>query len=237
MRGGGSMAVTGNQDGEMNVSDVSKTGEEFLGLLSHELRAPLTVISGYAQLLGRKLGRKGLSDEVVYADLIKEQTSRMARMVTDLVELGRLESGAFELERQPVVIKELISRVLMRVNGEHQVSRASHEVICSVEPEGLKVWADSRRLDQVLTNLLANAVRYSPDGKLVSVSARLEPQAGEVRVSVTDSGVGVPSDERAHIFERCFRGVQGRKLAAQGLGLGLYVSRRIVEAHGGAMGV
>jgi signal transduction histidine kinase len=158
-------------------------------------------------------------------------------MLTDLMELGRLESGAFELQIQPVLMSELVSRVVTRVNGEQHRTRVAHKVSYSVEPQELELRADSRRLEQVLTDLLTNAFRYSPDGGQIRVLARWEPQTGEVFVSVTDSGVGIPPEERAQIFEHSFRGARGRKLAAQGLGLGLYVGKRLIQAHGGEIGV
>jgi signal transduction histidine kinase len=219
------------------LPDASQSGDEFLGLLSHELRLPLTVIHGYAQLLGKKLGRKGLVDEALYADLIREQTSRLERMMTDLVEVGRLESGTFELHSQSVALRNLIVRAVTRVSSEQRTSSVQHTVDLSVEPEQLDVWGDERRLDQVLAHLITNAMRYSPNGGNIRVSARPSTPRGQVRVNVADCGVGIPLDERAHIFDRGFRGARARKIVAHGLGLGLYISRRIIEAHGGVIGM
>jgi signal transduction histidine kinase len=214
--------------------------EEFLGLLSHELRAPLTVISGYAQLLGRRLARGEMHAEEEYADLIKEQASRMSGMVSDLVELGRLEGGLRELQLSQVQLGEVACSVVRRVANEQRRSAAKHDISVQTEGERSVVCGDQRRLEQALSNLIGNALRYSPTGGKITVTVRTETNNGtgpQAVILVTDEGVGVPDDEKGLVFERGYRGRQGRTLSAQGLGLGLYICKLVAEAHGGTAGV
>jgi PAS domain S-box-containing protein len=220
--------------------------EEFLGILSHELRAPLTVISGYAQVLGRRLRQKELAEEAAYCDLIKEHSRRMASMVGDLVDSGRLESGLLPIEKTPTDMVALVQSVAERVTKD--MLGTNHNITLHVEvaPDLPSVMADARRIDQVLTNLLTNAIKYSPDGGRIEVNVThadiqcnggQTPQTPSVIVSVIDQGIGIPPEERSRVFERAFRGKQARAISAQGLGLGLYISKLIVEAHGGRIGV
>jgi PAS domain S-box-containing protein len=211
--------------------------EEFLSLLSHELRAPLTVISGYAQMLTRRLGRQQLTQEVGYAELIREHAGRMAAMVGDLVESGRLEAGIQAISKGSVDMRALVEEVVDRMSNEQKEAPARHTLALSIDPDLPQVSADAHRIDQVLTNLLANAIKYSPNGGEIEVEAHALDHKGEVQVQVRDQGVGVPEPDRKRIFEHAYRGENGKLVNTQGLGLGLYICKLVVEAHGGNIGV
>jgi signal transduction histidine kinase len=227
--------------------------EEFLSLLSHELRAPLTVIGGYAQMLSRKLTRKGLLDEAASADIIKAQASRMSAMVADLVESGRLAEGAGGLNLEETNLGELLESIVARVAREQYRNKDKHVITLEVEPDLPLVRADARRLDQVVSNLLSNAMRYSPDGGRIDVVVgrgsacrEMAPQSeseelvhegrATLVVSITDEGIGVPPEDRAHLFDRAFRGDGARVVSGHGLGLGLYICKLIVDVHAGHIG-
>ncbi|HYO49602.1 MAG TPA: ATP-binding protein [Chloroflexia bacterium] len=211
--------------------------EEFLSLLSHELRAPLTVISGYAQMLTRRLSRQQLTQEVGYAELIREHAGRMEAMVGDLVESGRLEAGIQAISKGPVDMRALVEEVVDRMAGEQREAPGKHTLTLSIDPDLPQVNADAHRIDQVLTNLLANAIKYSPGGGEIEVEAHTLDHKGEVQVQVRDRGVGVPESDRKRIFEHAYRGENGKLVNTQGLGLGLYICKLVVEAHGGHIGV
>jgi two-component system phosphate regulon sensor histidine kinase PhoR len=238
------------------VRDVTKeqraqqVQDEFLSLISHELRAPLTVISGYAQILSRKLARKGLPEEAGSAELIKMQANRMSAMVGDMVESGRLEGGLGDITLEEINLGELVESIVARIMREQHQHRDKHIITLSVEPGLPPALADARRLDQVVTNLLSNALRYSPDGGQIQVEVKCggancrhdnsysqETNTQAAVVSVVDEGIGIPPEEREHVFDRAFRGIGARTISAQGLGLGLYICQLIVEAHGGRIGV
>ena len=228
--------------------------EEFLSILSHEMRGPLTVISGYAQMLSRRLGKLGLTEEINYVALIKEHAIRMSSMVGDLVDSGRLESGMQAINKEPADLGALVMRVATRISTEQSHAPNFHSIDVRMEPDLPQVQIDARRIDQVLTNLITNAIKYSPDGGQVTIEVVHTPPekyfiapvhdntTGELSppglmVSVTDEGAGVPPEERRRIFDRAYRGERGKEISAQGLGLGLYISRLAVEAHGGHIGV
>ncbi len=236
---------------EERMSEMMK--EEFLGLLSHELRGPLTVISGYAQMLVRRLSRLDMREEVNYAMLIRENARRMSGMVGDLVDSSRLESGVQAIEKEAIDLVELVMSVAGRIGTEQSHARNFHVIEVDAEPDLPSVPADARRIDQVLTNLITNAIRYSPNGGPILVHVGRTPpdkryqstaagHTGELEptdllVTVTDKGPGVTPEERKRIFERAYRGERAKEISAQGLGLGLYISRLAVEAHEGHIGV
>jgi signal transduction histidine kinase len=238
---------------EVDEHEIQQLQDEFLSLLSHELRAPLTVIGGYAQMLSRKLARKGLVEEAASADIIKAQASRMSAMVADLVESGRLVEGAGGLNLEETNLGELLESIVARVAREQYRNKDKHVISLTVEPNLPIVRADMRRLDQVVSNLISNAMRYSPDGGNIAVSVVKGSACDEMTseseraglsqetcstlaVSVTDEGIGVPPEDRAYLFDRAFRGEGARIVRATGLGLGLYICKLIVEAHAGHIG-
>ncbi|HUP28439.1 MAG TPA: ATP-binding protein, partial [Chloroflexia bacterium] len=225
----------------------SRLKEEFLSLLSHELRAPLTVIMGYAQMMERKLERSGAESDAKSARMIREQAIRMSGMVGDIVDSGRLESGVQNINKEKINIEELVEHVVTRMRMEQPAMPQGRDITLRVEPGLPPVLGDMRRIDQVLTNILSNAIRYSPDGSPISIEVKLEGTARGnhgseqsnrfVLVSVTDQGIGIEEDERERIFERAYRSQRGQITSAQGLGLGLYICKLEVEAHGGTIGV
>jgi two-component system, NtrC family, sensor histidine kinase KinB len=210
--------------------------DEFISLVSHEFRAPLTVISGYAQLLSRKLNRQGLPSEAAYADLIREQAARMVNMATDVAELTRFESGIVGLKLEPIDIAEQVQIAVQKFKSELSTSVAN-EITTIIDKYGLVSPIDSKRFNQVITNLLTNAVKYSPEGGGIEVNVKAAPEADKLRVQISDRGIGVSPEERERVFDRGYRGARAKALVAQGLGLGLYICRLVVEAHGGKIGV
>jgi PAS domain S-box-containing protein len=197
--------------------------QEFLAMASHELRNPLGVIKGYAQLMRRR----GTYDEQA-VDGIVSQSDRLGRLIEDLLLASQIAAERLILRPEEL---DLVEEV--RAAVEHQrVNRAAIHV--EAPDEQLVVSADRLRLGQVLTNLLANAVKYAPpDTDIVVRAARADDEA---RIEVVDRGVGIPPDALPRLFERFYR-VAGTAERVQGLGLGLYISRRIVEAHRGRISV
>ncbi|MBI2952921.1 MAG: hypothetical protein HYY30_01300 [Chloroflexi bacterium] len=202
---------------------------EFTDLLAHDIRAPLSIVLGQAQLIVRA-AEAGEKDKVVQsAQAVTTSARRMNAMIQDLVDSTRLETGQVQLERQPVVLKEFVADLLGRARAAMDVGRVRVEIPADVPP----VSADPNRLERILLNLLSNALKYSPPETEVLVRAR--KMDGEVIVSVADRGMGIAPEDQAHIFERFYRTKGARK--AEGLGLGLYITRMLVEAHGGRIWV
>ena len=204
--------------------------DDFLSIVSHELRTPLTSIQGYSQLLEGRLrgGLPGESKEMSHLGVIRSQVGRMRRLVDDLLDVSRIDRrGGVSIEAADFDLAEEVRGAAARIGREH-----SERTIAVEAPDRLPVHADRDRLDQVLTNLIENAVKYSPEGGPIRVIA--ERRGGEVEVRVADVGVGIPPQHRDHVFERFYQadGDIGRRRFG-GLGLGLYISRAIIDAHGG----
>jgi signal transduction histidine kinase len=211
--------------------------QEFLGLVSHELKTPVAVLKAYIELLMRKaeIDSSLASDQEVLTRML-EQTDRMLAMIEQLLDLQKLESGHLSLELSRFDLAELARRV-----GENlQLAAGSHRLMVKTEGS-LPVMADKRRIEEVLFNLTENAVKYSPGGTgvMVSVGTRADGASAmeEVVVTVADEGVGIPEQDIPRVFDRFYQGKSGFHRGHVGLGLGLYIAREIVELHGGSIWV
>ncbi|MBI2953982.1 MAG: sensor histidine kinase [Chloroflexi bacterium] len=201
--------------------------KDFINAVSHDLRSPLTIIRGQAQLIQRAPDREELVRKS--ADAIVEGTGRMNAMIHDLVESARLEAGQLHLEKQAVDLRAFVSDLLERAAELEGMARVKSEIRADLPLVG----ADPGRLERILLNLLTNALKFSPPETEVLV--RAEKTDDEVTVSVTDRGIGIAPEDLPHLFERFYRARVTR--IAEGLGLGLYITRMLVEAHGGRVWV
>jgi NtrC-family two-component system sensor histidine kinase KinB len=207
------------------LRQLEQTKAEYLALISHDLRSPVAAVQGHAQLLVRTFSGEGKGESVhaKRARAIVAGARRIEAMIQELLESSRLESGTMALRRQPVELLGLVGEIADRLDAERvRVRPHSWAGTVSAEPE---------RLERVVTNLVTNALKYSAPGTPVVVGVA---QLGdEAVVSVADQGAGIPPDELPRVFERFRRGRRGQEADAKGLGLGLYIARLIVEAHGG----
>jgi signal transduction histidine kinase len=201
--------------------------DDFLSIVSHELRTPLTSIQGYAQLLEARMRDSSGAKELSQMRVIRSQVTRMRRLVEDLLDVSRIDRrGGVSIEPEPMDLAEEMREAAARTGREHPPRQISAEV-----PAELPIRADRDRVGQVLTNLLDNAVKYSPDGGPVTIRARANGDS--VEVGVLDTGIGISADQAEVIFERFFQSDADAGRRFGGLGLGLYITRAIVEAHGG----
>jgi PAS domain S-box-containing protein len=195
--------------------------QEFLAMVSHELRNPIAGVKGYAQLLKRR----GVYNERA-VDTIIDQAGTLERLVQDLVDASRVQLGQLELELDQMDLVAAARACADQVQAQTQ----EHTIRIEVPDHPLEGCWDRTRLGQVLHNLLTNAIKYSPDGGEVLV--RVEDLSGQVRTSVRDQGRGIAPDKLTRVFERFYRADPSVE-AARSLGLGLYITRAIVESHGG----
>jgi two-component system, OmpR family, phosphate regulon sensor histidine kinase PhoR len=206
--------------------------QDFVANVSHEFRTPLTAIQGFAEtLLGGAL--EDPANRRRFVEIIREHAARLARLTADLLELSRIEAGELKLEFRPVSLAQLVKSCVETA----RLKAAAKNLAIEVNPAGALPPArgDANRLQEVLQNLLDNAVQYTPSGGRVEVSATRV--GNQLVITVADTGIGIPQAEQSRIFERFYRVDAARSREAGGTGLGLSISRHIVEAHGGRIWV
>jgi signal transduction histidine kinase len=209
--------------------ELARMQDEFVSTVSHELRTPLGFIKGYTTTLLRSDAEWEPAARQEFLKIIDEEADHLRELIDNLLDSSRLESGTLSMTLEPVRLSGLLRDTANRAQGLYPEMRLGIDV-----PDDLPtLQVDATRLAQVLNNLLTNADKYA-QGADVEVSAQVEGQAVVVRVR--DHGPGIPPEHRARLFERFFR-VPGAKSMIRGTGLGLYICRKIVEAHGGEIKV
>ena len=211
------------------LRELARLKSEFLGIASHELRSPLSLLHGYTELLMHRAPHLSADEVAEMADEMHAGSSLLVRLVDDLLEVSQLEQGQLQLQRRRVALSDVVGSLVQALR-----SRPSGERISAELPEGLEIDADPHRLGQVVDNLLTNALRYAPGGPIILRAAR---RGDELRVDVTDRGPGIPPAERARVWEKFYRGKHASLSPHRGAGLGLAVVKELVELHGGRVGV
>ena len=214
------------------VRSTRKSQRDFVANVSHELKTPLTSVQGFAQAI-----LDGTADTPEArrqaAGVIYDEAGRMHRMVLDLLELARLDAGTADLQRTSVNLTALLRNVAEKFTPQ---ARAASVAIRVEAPEGLVLTGDGDRLSQVFTNLVDNALKYTPASGTISLQAGPTPLG--VRVDVSDTGAGIPPEALAHIFDRFYQADPSRQGGQKhGAGLGLTIANEIVQAHGGTISV
>jgi two-component system phosphate regulon sensor histidine kinase PhoR len=207
--------------------------DEFIGIAAHELRTPLAVLKGFSQMLIVQTAR-GKGPELVEWQTealqgIDQATSRMVELIDDLLDVTRLQARRLEFYIEPNDIVALTRRVLKR----QQITTEHHVLSLHAPFEYLVTQIDPQRIEQVLSNLINNAIKYSPDGGSITVTIGADTLNQMAVINIRDSGIGIPKNEQAHVFGRFVRADNARAYGIGGTGLGLYLSREFVEHHGG----
>lgn len=214
------------------LRELNDLKNRFLGMAVHDLRNPINGIMGFSQMLAEELHQQGAQDQAEIAGIIHTASTQMLHLVNDLLDISVIESGKLELKPEPTDLAALIRE---RARIVAITSTARKVDIRTEMPKSLFISCDGRRIIQVVDNLLANAVKFSPAGGLVTVS--LENRDAEVVVCVSDQGPGVPKDQQHRLF-KYFSKIDSRPTAGkQGTGLGLAIVRKIVETHRGRVWV
>ncbi len=213
--------------------ELDRLKSEFLTVVSHELQTPLTAIKGALELvLDDDTGQLSRVQRR-FLETIDRNSARLVGLVGDLLDLSRLEAGRVELEPQPLDTPSLVRGALAAVSNLFE-ARGTH-LLLNVPESIPPILGDRRRVEQILTNLLANAAKYTPAGGVVEVAASSEN--GHVSLSVADNGPGVPAAERDIVFDKFYRGRHARQRGEAGSGLGLAIVKSLVELHGGSVRV
>ena len=205
--------------------------KEFVANVSHELRTPLTNVRSYAETLRSAEGDIPQEMENSFLDIIISETDRMTHIVQDLLTLSRLDAGNTEMRFAPFSFRESVANVC-RANAM-EARRHSHTLTCTLAENMPEISGDRQRLEQVVTNILGNAIKYTPDGGHIAVTGGGSGRS--VWVEVTDDGIGIPEKDRDRIFDRFYRVDKARSRESGGTGLGLSIAKEIVERHHGSL--
>lgn len=213
------------------LAELDKLKTEFVSMVSHELRTPLGLIKGYAGSLLRPDLELDEGTRREFLQVVEEETDRLTELVTNLLDMSRIEAGTLRVEPRPTDLARLLAECSARLRAREPTRAVDLEVVPSLP----LVQVDDRRIMQVVDNLLTNAALYSPDGTPIVLRASLD--GGQVTVMVEDQGPGIPLDHREHVFEKFIRLDGNGPRPAGGTGLGLAICRGIVQAHGGQIWV
>jgi signal transduction histidine kinase len=224
------------------LQDLDRLKSQFLSIASHELKTPITAMSGFVQIAVRRIKRRlgaGRPDEAVWRkeeetlleqlEVVQRQTAKLARLVDELLDVSRIESGRLELRVTDVDLPELVAEVMRR----HQLMATKHDLRLKYDPAiSLDVRADRDHLEQVLNNLIGNAMKYSPEGGVIDVTVTRTGER-EVELSVGDHGIGIRPAELDRVFGLFYRSPDRLARDVGGMGLGLYITKEIVDRHNG----
>jgi len=221
----------------INVRDISKLREvenlreTFLSMLGHELQTPLSIIKGYTSTLAQN--ERNWDPEILHNSLqvIEAESDRLSSIMNKLLLASRIATGTSTLTKEEVQLPSLVGRVVRRL----EAMTTAHSFQVEFEPDFPPVYGDPALMEEVLTNLIDNAIKYSPKGGKITISGRNIGK--EVRVTVADEGIGIPKEDMKRIFERFQRTDRSVVKKVKGIGLGLYICKSIVEAHGGRIEV
>jgi signal transduction histidine kinase len=211
------------------LQELSDMKTEFVSLVSHELRTPLTSIQGFAQTLRYDVdGQFDAAARGEFLEIIETECHRLLSMINELLDASRIEAGrALALNWAEVDIPEMVDRLVKL----HAAAAEGHEFVVDFPPDFPAIEADRDRVEQVLTNVISNAIKYSPDGGPVRITGRRAN--GQVLVAVADAGLGMTEAQLGQLFQRYHRLESDASKRIRGTGLGLYLTRGLVEAHGG----
>ena len=214
------------------AKEATRLRDEFLSVAAHELKTPMTSLRGYAQLLLSQAPAGSAPLDAVMTKglrMIANQSEKLTQLTAQLLDVSRIEAGKLQLDRRQVDLTALIHALAAAA----QASTERHILRVDL-PKTCDALVDPLRLEQVVTNLLSNAIKYSPDGGQIEL-AIVPCETGAIRLEVRDHGIGIPLERRAHLFERFYQAHGEGHFG--GLGLGLFISRQIVELHGGSLEV
>lgn len=211
------------------IKEVEHLQQDFVSIVSHELRGPLTAIKGFVTTLLRSRDRISPDTRTEFLETINKQADRLNQLVEDLLSVSRIESRRLHLKMARVDLESLAAKVV----DQFRAQWGDRAIVIEADPGMPLVVADESRVDEVLVNLIDNAVKYSPDGGAVRVSISSTEDAAVVAVG--DEGIGIAPEDAARLFEKFHRVATDETRDIGGTGLGLYIVRRIIEAHGGSV--
>jgi two-component system phosphate regulon sensor histidine kinase PhoR len=224
-REGGVFAVFAFHD-ISELKRLERVRKDFVANVSHELRTPLTMIKGFVEAL-QDGAINDTEQSSRFLSIIAHHTDRMNKIITDLLQLSQIESKEFELKMEPFSVRELVEEVVFTLKSA--ADRKSQSLGISLPSEDKKVLGDKYRINQALTNLLDNAIKYTPEKGTIKIEIR--DKGENLEIAVADNGIGIPLKDLSRIFERFYTVDKSRSRELGGTGLGLSIVRHIIEAH------
>jgi signal transduction histidine kinase len=204
--------------------------DDFIGIASHELKTPVTSIKGYAQVLEKMLQKKGDVKEAMMMNRMDAQIRRLTNLIGDLLDVTKINSGKLQFNDEPFEFNEMVKELV----EDLQRTTEQHRLVEELNETGL-VFGDKERISQVITNLVTNAIKYSPGADKIIIHA--STKNNEVVLCVEDYGIGIPADKLENVFEQFYRVSGDMQHTFPGLGLGLYISSEIIKREGGRIWV
>jgi two-component system sensor histidine kinase ResE len=226
----GAVAVLRDMTEERRLNKLRK---DFIANVSHELRTPISMLQGYSEAIIDDIAATE-EDKKEMAKIIYDESLRMGRLVNDLLDLARMEAGHISLKMDTVQLEPYLKRIASKFYGLAKEKRIL--ISTSLENQDLEWRFDPDRIEQVLTNLIDNAIRHTPENGTVTIIQRLHPRKGLV-IEVKDSGSGIPEEDLPFVFERFYKADKARTRGRSGTGLGLAIAKNIIEAHNGEITV
>jgi signal transduction histidine kinase/CheY-like chemotaxis protein len=210
--------------------DLDKRKDEFIGIASHELKTPLTSMKTFVQILEKRLQQKGDKKDTYILENVTKQVNRLTNLINDLLNVNTISDGKLKLNKTWVDLDTLIKKIIIA----YQYSTDTHQIVAEGKI-GKKVYIDEHRIEQVLTNLINNAIKYSPNADKIII--HVSSDKNYATVSVQDFGLGIERKDQVKVFERFYRAKDEENATISGFGLGLYISSEIVKRHGGKIWV
>ncbi len=215
------------------LQELDRMKDAFLSMVTHELRTPLTVISGTTEMLETGIYGQLSMEQAEHIGQIATQASRLRQLVNDLLDLSKMEAGMMKLRCETLDPCSIVDSVIEQLST---LAAQSDVILKNLTRRDLpEVYCDGRRIEQVLTNLITNAIKFSSTGDQVTISA--EPLKGKIRFCVADTGQGIPPEALPRIFDKFFQVQSSTETRTRGTGLGLAIVKHIVELHGGETGI
>ncbi len=210
------------------AKDLEQMKDDFFSTISHELRTPLFSIQGFAQLMLEEPALDSATQKE-FLSTIQRQAAQLSEMVNNLLDLSKLDDNKLDIAEKMVSIVDIVHQTILKLQGYAHQQQVS--LVTNMPMSLPSVIGDSYRLEQVMTNLIGNAIKFSPPGETVTISAKANSHA--VLIQVQDNGIGIPSAELENIWRRYYQAQNNGERSAMGTGLGLHIAKQIIEKHRG----
>ncbi len=221
------------QEAEAALAEAQRARQQFVSLVTHELRVPMTSIKGYTDLLLKGMMGPLNEAQTGFLQTVRSNVERMARMVADLGDINKLEGQSLKFTPTAVALEAALDEALRSL--ENAIAQKNQTITRAIPKDLPALWCDHDRLVQVLGNLLSNAHLYTPEGGAITITAEFAPDVPAVRVAVRDNGIGILPEEQHRVFEMFFRASDEETRQVPGNGLALHLSRRLIEQQGGRL--